>query len=289
MARSLTFTVAPDETFRRVQAILRARGVSRRLLTRLKMDGGILRNGEAVRAIDMTAPGDVLTIFLPEDDARPSIDFPLDIVYEDEDILVVNKPAGLATHPTRNHQGVTLAGAVSAHLGGAAFRAIGRLDKGTSGLVLCALHGYAASNLDGRAQKTYYALVHGEYHGTGTFTGAIYRPKPNCTLRAVRPEGAESQPGDLPAVTHWEALARAGGVSFLRVTLETGRTHQIRAHFAAGGTPLVGDDYYGAPPRPEGRPFLHCGEMAFTHPVTGENLRFTADLPVEFIAFLGGE
>ena len=297
MPRELSFTVNQDETLRRVQTILRARGVSRRLLTKLKAEpGGILCNGEAVRSIDLTAPGDVITIFLPEDDEQPAIEFPLDILYEDADVLVVNKPAGLAMHPTRNNQGVTLASAVAAYLAAkgrsVTFRAIGRLDKGTSGLVLCALHGYAASNLEGKAEKTYYALVHGEYIGCGTFTGAIYRPKANCTLRACRPEGAEPQPGDSPAVTHWETLACADSVSFLRIRLETGRTHQIRAHFAANGTPLLGDDYYGAPPRPKGRPFLHCGEMAFTHPVTGERMHFVAELPKDMaiykITYMGG-
>ncbi len=285
MARELSFTVAPDETLRRVQSILRARGVSRRLLTRLKAEpGGILCNGEAVRAVDFTVPGDLLTILIPADAALPEqMPFALDILYEDADVLVINKPAGLAMHPTRNLQGVTLANAIAAHLaagdGGAAFRAIGRLDKGTSGLVLCALHSFAASNLGGRAKKTYFALAHGIYAGQGSFTGAIYRPRPNCTLRACRPEGAALLPGDEPALTHWEALAYADGISFLRIWLETGRTHQIRAHFAANGTPLLGDDYYGAPPRPEGRPFLHCGELAFPHPVTGAWLNFAAPLP----------
>ncbi|MDR3313616.1 MAG: RluA family pseudouridine synthase [Oscillospiraceae bacterium] len=292
MARELIFTIQPEEIHRKVQSILRSRGVSRRLLVQLKAaPGGILCNGVAIRAVDTAAPGDVLLIRLPEDAAPPeNMPYPLDILYEDDDILVINKPAGLAMHPTHNIRGVTLANAVAAHLAAkgtpAAFRAVGRLDKGTSGLVLCALHSFAAFRLTGRAQKTYFALAHGAYRGSGSFCGAIYRPKPNCTLRACRPEGMALQPGDAAATTHWECLRCADGISYLRIWLETGRTHQIRAHFAGNGTPLLGDDYYGAPPGPGGRPFLHCGALEFPHPTTGEALRFTAPLPEDMAAIV---
>ena len=282
----LNFTVLPEEDGKLIKQVLRARGVSVRLTNSLKrVPGGMRLNGDKVaRTIDPVKAGDVLSLHIPEDEAVPEpIAYPLDIVYEDGDLLVVNKPPMLPMHPSHNHQGDTLANAVAAYLAGkgrqAAFRAAGRLDKGTSGLVVCCLHSYAASKLNGQVKKIYYALAHGEYHGAGTFDNAIYRPCPNRTLRACRDYADPRAPGDESAVTHWEALSCRNGVSLLRVRLETGRTHQIRVHFAHHGTPLLGDDYYGAPPLEEPGHCLHCGALRFTHPVTGQEMRFEAEMP----------
>jgi len=296
----LHFTVAPDENGRLIKHVLRSRGVSVRLTNHLKrVPGGMrLNNGAVARTVDPVRAGDVLTLCIPEDEETPEpIACSLDIIYEDGDLLVINKPPTLPMHPSHNHQGDTLANAVSAYLAGkgrrAAFRSAGRLDRGTSGLVVCCLHSYAASKLNGQVNKVYFALAHGEYHGAGTFNNVIYRPFLNRTLRACRDYGEPREPGDESAITHWEALAfhpnePAGspgtpichnGVSFLRIWLETGRTHQIRAHFAHHGTPLLGDDLYGAPPREEPGHFLHCGEVRFTHPVTEEAMRFGAEMP----------
>jgi 23S rRNA pseudouridine1911/1915/1917 synthase len=282
----LRFTVKPGEEGRPVRQVLRARGVSVRMMNRLERAPlGLCLNDIAVaRTIDPVRAGDTLILRIPQDDTLPeALPYPLDIVYEDADILVVSKPAGLPMHPTHNHQGDTLANAVAAYMAGqgrpCALRAAGRLDKGTSGLVVCALHSFAASKLNGAVGKTYFALAGGEYEGAGTFRNAIWRPQANCTLRACRDYADARQPGDETAVTHWEALACRDGVSFLRIRLETGRTHQIRAHFAHQGTPLLGDDYYGAPVWGHPGFALHCGEAEFAHPVTGEGMRFCAPLP----------
>ncbi|MCL2299826.1 MAG: RluA family pseudouridine synthase [Firmicutes bacterium] len=282
----LQFTVLPEEDGRLIKQVLRMRGVSVRLTNHLKrVPGGMRLNNDAVaRTVDPVCAGDVLTLCIPEDGETPeAIEYPLDIVYEDGDVLVVNKPPTLPMHPSHNHQGDTLANAVAAYLAGkgvrAAFRSAGRLDRGTSGLVVCCLHSYAASRLNGRVEKIYYALAHGEYHGAGTFRNVIYRPFENRTLRACRDYETPRVPGDESAVTHWEALAYRGGVSYLRLWLETGRTHQIRAHFAHRGTPLLGDDLYGAPAREEPGHFLHCGAVVFAHPATGETMRFEAEMP----------
>jgi len=269
-----------------IKHFLRRHAVSVRLTNSLKrVPGGMLLGGDAVaRTTDKVRAGDVLTLSIPGDTETPEpIEYALDVVYEDGDVLVINKPPTLPMHPSHNHQGDTLANAVAAYLAargkGAAFRAAGRLDKGTSGLVVCCLHSYAASKLNGQVKKIYYALAHGAYHGAGTFDNVIYRPFPNRTLRACRDYADPRQPGDETAVTHWEALTYRDGISLLRVWLETGRTHQIRAHFAHRGTPLLGDDLYGAPPRAEPGHCLHCGEVRFTHPVTGEEMRFEAEMP----------
>jgi len=291
----LTFTVAPEEDGSLIKHVLRARGVSVRLTNSLKrVPGGLTLNGGAVaRTIDPVKAGDVLTLAIPSDGAVPEpIAYALDIVYEDDDILVIDKPPTLPMHPSHNHQGDTLANAVAAYLAGkgrpAAFRSAGRLDKGTSGLVVCCLHSYAASKLNGQVEKTYFALAHGEYHGCGTFKNVIYRPFPNRTLRACRDYEDPREPGDESAVTHWEALAYHEGISLLRIWLETGRTHQIRVHFAHHGTPLLGDDFYGAPPREEPGHFLHCGEVRFVHPVTGAEMKFGTELPERFVKLTKG-
>ena len=283
---TLTFPVLPAESGRQVKQILRARGVSVRLTNRLKRTPmGLCLNGSTVvRTVDPVFAGDVLTLRIPEDESPPeAIDYALDIVYEDSDILVVDKPPTLPMHPSHNHQGDTLANAVAAHMARqgrqVVFRAAGRLDKGTSGLVVCCLHPFAASQLGGKVRKTYFALAHGDYADEGCFRNAIYRPYPNRTLRACRDYEAPREPGDETAVTHWQALAGDGEVTLLRVWLETGRTHQIRAHFAHQGTPLLGDDYYGAPAREEPGHCLHCGRAEFTHPVTGEPMSLRAPLP----------
>jgi len=282
----LIFTVLPEEDGRLIKQVLRARGVSVRLTNKLKrVPGGMRLNGGSVaRTIDSVRGGDVLTLRIPEDGSTPEpIEYALDIVCEDGDVLVVNKPPTLPMHPSHNHQGDTLANAVAAYFAEKgiykAFRAAGRLDKGTSGLVVCCLHSYAASKLNGQVKKIYFALAHGEYHGTGTFKNVIYRPFPHRTLRACRDYEEPRESSDETAITHWEAMAYRDGVSFLRIWLETGRTHQIRAHFAHRGTPLLGDDYYGAPPREEPGHFLHCGEVRFTHPVTGLAMVFKAEMP----------
>jgi len=282
----LHFTVLPEEDGAQVKQILHARGVSTRITNRLKrLENGMRLNDAAVaRTIDFVRTGDVLTLQLPDDtNVLEPMPFDLDILYEDEHLLVIDKPPTLAMHPTRSLQGNSLANAVSGYMRGrgrsVVFRPVGRLDKGTSGVVVCALHAYAASKLNGLVQKTYYAFVHGRYEGAGVFTNAIYRPKPNCTLRACREENAPLLPGDEPAATHWEAIAQKDGVSFLKIRLETGRTHQIRAHFAHQGTPLLGDDYYGAPAREEPGHFLHCGRADFIHPVAHGHLCVEAPMP----------
>jgi len=276
----LRFLVAPEEDGKQVKQILRARGVSVRLTNRLKRTPmGLCLNGESViRTIDPVHTDDKIILNIPGDEPLEPIHYPLDIVYEDSDILVVDKPPGLPMHPSHNHQGDTLANAVAAYRS-VTFRAAGRLDKGTSGLVVCCLHPYSASKLNGKVDKTYFALAHGRYEGSGTISNIIYRPKPNCTLRACRGYTEARVPGDETAITHWTSLASNGQVSFLRIWLETGRTHQIRAHFAHLGTPLLGDDYYGAPAREEPGHYLHCGEARLAHPVTGEEMHFAAEMP----------
>lgn len=288
MSRIIAKTVGAASDGKKIKDVLRTEwGISHRVLCKLKQTpDGILRNGAHARAIDLVQQGDRLEIRLPADEHRHTplpAAIPLHIVYEDDDLLVVNKPAGLAMHETHNHQGDALSNAVAHHLqqsgSQAVFRAVGRLDKGTSGLVVCAKNQYAAGRLAGHIQKTYFAVACGVYSGIGTIDAPIIRPNPQKTLRAVG-EGGER------AVTHWQALQTDGKCTLLQIRLETGRTHQIRVHFASCGTPLVGDDMYGSPDLRLTHQALHCGECRFLHPVTEKEMCLTAPVPADMAALL---
>lgn len=283
MYRKLEYVVDEAYDGKKLKAFMRVRvKTSSSTLNKLKNDPlGLLLNGEHVRTVDIVHTGDVLTINIPDEscDIPPAEFDDLDIVYEDEDILVINKPAGLAMHPTHNHQGDTLANKVAGYFASKnrsfVFRAIGRLDKCTSGLVLLALNRHAASLLSENIEKTYIAVVGGEYHGCGTIDRNIYRPDPMKTLRAVDVTGEKGE----HAVTHYEVLAGDGNRSVMKIRLETGRTHQIRVHFASMGTPLVGDEMYGSTDKGANRSLLHCAEFSFVHPLTKQPMQLSAGFP----------
>lgn len=242
-----------------------------------RVPDGITLNGVHTRSIDIIHSGDILRVNIP-DDERASLpsDYPLDIIYEDEDILVINKPAELPMHESHNHQGDTLANAVAGYLAKkgkpAVFRAVGRLDKGTSGAVLCALNTFAASKLSGKIEKEYLAVPTGAYKEKGTIDKPIYRPDPIKTYRTADDRGDR-------AVTHYFPLEWGKDYSLLLIKLETGRTHQIRVHFSFMGTPLYGDTMYGTADRDIDRQALHCKSLSFVHPVTEKRMTFEAEMP----------
>ncbi len=242
-----------------------------------RVPDGITLNGVHTRSVDKISAGDILRVNIP-DDERASIpsDYPLDIIYEDDDILVINKPAELPMHESHNHQGDTLANAVAGYLAKkekpAIFRAVGRLDKGTSGAVLCALNTFAASKLSGKIEKEYIAIPAGRYTEKGTVNKPIYRPDPIKTYRTADDRGDR-------AITHYFPVEYGENYSLLHIRLETGRTHQIRVHFAFLGTPLYGDTMYGTADDDIGRQALHCRSLTFIHPVTNEKMTFEAEIP----------
>ena len=273
--------IPADFDGKKVIAYLRGEAkLSSRLIRTLKhYPDGIMLNGVHTRTVDLLKTGDTLSVTLParESEIAP-VSYPLEIVYEDEDLLVVNKDALLPIHPSHNHQGDTLANAVAFHLVSLgkepSFRAVGRLDKGTSGLVVCALNSYCAARLQAKIHKTYYAVCEGVFEGSGTIDTPIYRPDPMKTLRACGPVGDR-------AVTHWKALKSDGRRTLLEITLETGRTHQIRVHFASTGAPLTGDRMYGTPCDEIPHQALHCGKISFIHPVTGKKTEISCEIPEE--------
>lgn len=289
MSRRIRFEIPSEYDGKKVIHYLRGEAkLSCRLVNSLKrVPDGITLNGSHIRTIDKLHAGDVLEVTIPDDDNKiEPIPYPLDILYEDDDILVINKPPFLAMHPTHNHQGDTLANAVAAYYReqgkSVSFRCVGRLDRDTSGVVVCALNRYCAARLSGNVEKEYLAIVTGEYNGSGTIDAPIIRPNPNHTYRAVGEGGVH-------AVTHWTSLGTKNGISLLKIHLETGRTHQIRVHFAHLGTPLVGDTMYGAEHPQIHRQSLHCHKAEFTHPVTGEKMIISAPMPADMQILVDNE
>ena len=286
MGRRLEFTVPKEYDGKKVIHLLRGfAGVSARTVGTLKRTpDGITLNGAHIRTIDRIKEGDVVAISLPEDGNLPEpVNAEIDVIYEDSDILAVNKSPFMAMHPTHNHQGDTLANAVAGYLKregkSATFRAVGRLDKGTSGLVVCALNELSASKIPDTAHKEYLAVVSGDAPESGTVDSPIYRPDPMKTLRCVDARGDS-------AVTHFEKIAGNGEISLLRLKLETGRTHQIRVHMAFLGMPIVGDSLYGTDTRGIGHQLLHRSKIELTHPVTGERMTFEAPPPEDMKRFI---
>lgn len=282
--RSIEFEITKEDDGRRIKDFLRGFGVSASLLIKLKNTrGGILLCGEHARAIDTLKAGDTLCISIPETKGKPAAaDIPLDILYEDEDLAAVNKPPDMPVHESRNHRGDALSNAFAFHLkADAAFRAVYRLDKDTSGIVLLAKNQLAASKLAGRVKKDYYAIVSGRMDTAGEIKLPIRRERDSIIKRCTAPDGET-------AVTKYEVISALEASTLLKINLETGRTHQIRVHFSAIGHPLLGDGLYGGDMQKIKRQALHCKDIYFTHPVTGQAIHITCPFPKDFTAAAAG-
>ncbi len=283
LSRILEFSVPKEFDGKKLSAFIRGyAGLSYSLYATLRhTEGSVQRDEKLIRSIDRVFEGDVITVTLPDRETE-IIPTPmeLDIIYEDDDLLVLNKSGFTAVHPSHGHREDTLANGVVHYLlskgRSAAFRAVGRLDKGTSGVVVCALNTYSASKLSGNVEKTYIAISDGIVEGEGTVDVPIVRPDPDKTLRACSEEGES-------AVTHYRVLANGNEKSLLSLTLETGRTHQIRVHMAHIGAPLTGDSLYGDE-NGHGRHMLHCYRCRMIHPVRGNEMVFEAPFPAEFLS-----
>jgi 23S rRNA pseudouridine1911/1915/1917 synthase len=246
-------------------------GFSTTLVTRVKF-GGVFLNDETVTMRARVNAGDTVTVFFPPEESEniPPIDIPLDIIYEDEHILAVNKPSDMPTHPSKGNNLPTLANAVRAYLGeGFVFRAVNRLDRGTSGIVIIAKNPFAASNLgramkERRIHKKYRAVVSGiPSPEEGIIDLPIERECEGSIKRVVREDGKR-------AITEYRVLEKREDASLVLVTLHTGRTHQIRVHFSHLGHPLVGDFLYGEE-RADGYSLV-CSEIILPHPLTNEEI-----------------
>lgn len=253
--------------------------ISVRLITALKLVPlGISRNGELLRVIDTVYENDIIQIKLPEDNNEiEPVDIPLDICYEDDHIIVLNKPPYMPVHPTHGHIDDTLANGVAFYLNNKnesfSFRAINRIDRDTTGLVLVAKHSYAASNLVKNVQKKYVAVCEGEILNSGTVDAKISL-LPGHTIQRT----AGTSDG-VTAITHYNPILTKNGHTLVEFNLETGRTHQIRVHMSYIKHPLAGDDMYGGSLEYIKRQALHCKTITLLHPVTHKEITVTTDLP----------
>ena len=282
-ARTLRLTVSPEQDGRRVRSLLQGPlGLSAGLVTRLKQRPGAVRlNGSPARTIDPVRAGDTLEVDVG--DTRESVFVPggpsLSILYEDEDLLIIDKPAGIAVHGRSERGEPTIGAAVARYLGTAApFHPVNRLDRGTTGAMCAAKNGYMHDRLrrilhTESFHREYLAVVRGAPpEGSGAIDLPLARV-PGEKKFAPHPDG-------LPSLTRYELLASSGGVSLLRLRPETGRTHQIRVHLAAAGCPILGDRLYGGGSG-AARPLLHSSALELVHPLSGKVISVAAPLPAD--------
>ncbi|MFN8496783.1 MAG: RluA family pseudouridine synthase [Anaerolineae bacterium] len=295
MTESAELSVAPGAVGERLDKYLAdARpDLSRSLIQRLIKDGDILVNGRPARASQRVAAGDSVSLRIPPPQplaAVPAPQIPVDILYQDADLLVINKPAGLVVHPAHGHSDDTLVNALLAHvpdlagIGGVQRPGIvHRLDKDTSGLLLVAKNDHAHHALQAqfkgrRVDKVYLALVEGRLATPrGRIDAPIGRDGRERKKMAVVPDGR-------PAQTEFRVLETLADTTLVEAHLLTGRTHQARLHFASIGHPIVGDTVYGRRKARAGvgRQLLHAYRLAFDLPTTGERVEITAPLPDDF-------
>lgn len=288
MGKIRTFTVETEEAGRTIGSVLKARGCSKREISNAKFTAdGIRRNGKREKINALVSAGDRLEICLMDrqgcSEHLEDADGNLVILYEDEDFLVVDKPAGMAVHPSGGHYKDTLANLVASYLRkkgeATAIRAVGRLDLETSGIVVFARNRAAAARLSALKgseafQKEYTAFCMGHLaEEEGRISIGLEKEDDPASIRMRCSENGK------PAETFYQVLETFPEFQVVRVVLTTGRTHQIRCHFAGIGHPLLGDRLYGRECSCLSRTALHAGKVRFCHPFTGEWILLTAKLP----------
>ncbi|MGE5418412.1 MAG: RluA family pseudouridine synthase [Acidobacteriota bacterium] len=292
MKNQLIYIVESTEKHPFLRDVLRSEmNFSRALLSKLKQQRKIKVNGQPTLANYRLQVGDVVTVELELDEKNYIIphQLPLDIVYEDIDFIVINKPAGVAVHPSRGRAVGTLANAVTYYYEqqgrSALFRPINRLDKDTSGLILIGKNKFAHQAIfqqqkQGAVKREYRAVVEGiVVKDMGRIDAPIALKDPDLRDRIVDETGQ-------PAVTNFTVKKRFSAHTMLELVLETGRTHQIRVHLAHIGHPIVGDTLYGQPSPLIERQALHAFRLTFTQPKTGQLLTFEAPLPDDMVKLI---
>lgn len=280
MTRLLEYLISPECGGLTVKDFSKKRlDFSTRVLAELKREDGILKNGASCRVTEKLLAGDRLVFRLPEEQKEyPAAPLPLKILFENEDYLIVDKPPAMPIHPSPGHDRDSLLNAVAFHYQetgqSCLFRPLYRLDRDTGGVIAVGKHRLAVSAA--QVEKRYFAVCEGLLSGEGIIDLPIgLRPG----SKIVRECGSGA-----PAVTHWKAIRSENGCTLLSLRLETGRTHQIRAHLSAVGHPLAGDDLYGGSRELIGRQALHCGWVRLRCPALGMDRDFIADFPLDFRA-----
>lgn len=305
MKRILTYPITESDSDQRIYDFLCHHGYSRHIRTWLKQHPGSVRlNGEEALFYFPLKNGDLLEISLEEEHPSENIvpvDLPIHIIYEDEDLMVIDKPADMPIHPSIGNYENTLANAAAWYFHRQdipfVFRCINRLDRDTTGLLILAKHMLSGAILSDQMKKraihrTYLAITEGKTDPAGTIDSPIGRTDQSLILRQVDHENGDS------ACTHYlqkcwhpktfypETLpVPQDGLSLVQLQLETGRTHQIRVHMTSIGHPLIGDTLYNPETALMNRQALHSYRLAFTHPVTGVSLEFTSPLPEDMAEF----
>lgn len=285
----LSFVVSPQFEGRCLRDFLRESDVSATLIKTVKNEaGGFWVGDDPIRTCDKVHQGQLVTFALPPEpptSVQPQ-EIPLSIAYESPHVMVLEKPAGMAVHPTLNYKDGTLANAYMGlmHKRGEAgvFRPVNRIDKDTSGLVLCAKNAWSASLLAKSVSKEYLAIVEGTLPESGVIEQPIGRAPGSIILRRVDPEGK-------PSRTEYTAEQCSGRHTLVRAVPITGRTHQLRVHFAHIGHPLAGDDLYGGSREYIGRHALHCAQITFEDPIRKQPVRVESPLPEDMQALLNCE
>ena len=297
-ARYLTLNITPELAGLEVNTLLRrALGLSGTVLRRVKwLEDGITLDGVRVNVRVRVSEGQTLSVRLTDPSPASGVvpaEGPLDVVYEDADLIVVNKAPGVLVHPGHGHFDDTLGNYLMWHYAQTGdesdFHPVHRLDKGTSGLVVIAKHAHGQERLKNQLhtsqfRRVYLAVCDGAPpEPSGTVDAPIGQAEGSLTAREVRADGK-------PARTHYRVVRAHGPRSLVELELETGRTHQIRVHMAHIGCPLTGDFLYGMENRALiARPALHSAHLELTHPITGERLAFDAPLPADMRALIEKE
>ena len=272
--RRIDFNVEPSyDGFTVEKYLMSVKGLSRRLITKIKYSEGIMVNDNVSRTVDIIKSGDNVSVIMEDEkclEENLSLDIP--IVYDDDDIVVFNKPFGTPVHPSIRHYNDTLGNYFSALFKGVSFRPVNRLDKDTSGLCVVAKNAFAAAELQKSVDKTYYAVVKGEPDEEGEINLPIAREDGTIIKRKVDEAGQE-------AITRYKSVMRKNGYTLLEIKLLTGRTHQIRVHFSHIGFALVGDELYGGDMSVIKRHTLHGKTLEFIHPVTKEKVVVDSEIP----------
>ncbi len=279
--RKITYKISEDFDGKQVQQLLKYHGYSRAAITSLKHGDGLKCNGNHIRTVDILKNGDVLTVKMEDKtDIIPNLSLNIATLYEDDDIIVFDKPPFMAVHPSLKHYNDTLANYFTGLYPKMTFRSINRLDRNTSGAVIVAKNQLAAAKLSGnpllRPKKLYYAVVGGDitekYGCAGEIIAPIARVSESIINREVRSDGQYAH-------TVFKVIKSSEKMSLLEISLVTGRTHQIRVHFSSIGFPLIGDDLYGGNTSLLNRQALHCGMVSFIHPVTNRLIKVEAPFP----------
>ena len=287
MNRTLTYEINSEYAGYSIDKYLKSQGYSSANITAIKkMPNNVVIDGEWVHMNRKLHAGEILTVNISEDNSSekiPPVKIDLDIVYEDDDIIVINKPAGLPIHPSLNHYEDSLANGLAYYYEAQdkpfIFRCANRLDKNTSGLTVIAKHLVSGNILSTMVKnrefhREYYAIVRGHLNEPeGTIDAPIGRVDDSIITRQVDFENGER------AVTHYKVIDEKKGHSLISIHLETGRTHQIRVHFKYIGHPLIGDHLYNPDFEYMTRQALHSHKISFVHPITKKAMEFIAPLP----------